>query len=75
MTTSINPYIGGTLDTTAIMIALGTVADLLPPIAASFSIVWLLLRIVLLGIAIYQTPTMQRWIRCTQEKEIPDDFH
>ena len=68
-----NPYVGGTLDTTALMVALGTIMDVLPPLAASFSIVWLLLRIVLLGITIYQTPTMQRWIRCTQEKEFPDD--
>lgn len=44
-----------TLDAMSIGVVLGTLADILPAIAALFTIVWTAVRI-------YETRTVQRWV-------------
>lgn len=46
-------YVG---DVTAITVTLGTLTDFLPALAALFTIVWT-------GLRIYETPTVQKWLR------------
>lgn len=44
------------LDSAAIFATVGSITDMLPPIAAAFTIVWTALRI-------YEMDTVQRWIK------------
>ena len=44
------------IDLTAGAIAFGTVVELLPAVASVFTIIWL-------GIRIYETETVQKWLR------------
>jgi len=44
------------IDFASVLTVLGTLADMLPAIAAIFTIVWT-------GIRIYETKTVQGWIR------------
>lgn len=60
-------YIAG--DSTSFTLMLGTLADLLPPLAAIMSIIWLTIRI-------YETKTVQCWVHCYRNggcKECPKD--
>jgi len=43
------------VDALSFMTVLGTIVDMLPAVAAVFTIVWT-------GIRIYETETMQRWM-------------
>jgi hypothetical protein len=52
---SINEHTKHVIDWTSIGIALGTLMQILPSIAAALSIVWSLIRI-------YETKTVQRWL-------------
>ncbi len=51
----INEHTKHVIDWTSIGIALGTLIQILPSIAAALSIVWTLIRI-------YETKTVQRWL-------------
>lgn len=51
----INEHTKHVIDWTSIGIALGTLVQVLPSIAAALSIVWTLIRI-------YETKTVQRWL-------------
>lgn len=51
----INDHTKHVIDWTSIGIALGTLIQILPSIAAALSIVWTLIRI-------YETKTVQRWL-------------
>ena len=44
------------LDSAAIFATVGSVTDMLPPVAALFTIVWTALRI-------YEMQTVQRWLK------------
>jgi hypothetical protein len=44
------------LDSAAIFATVGSVTDMLPPVAAVFTIVWTALRI-------YEMETVQRWLK------------
>lgn len=44
------------LDSAAIFATVGSVTDMLPPVAALFTIVWTALRI-------YEMETVQRWLK------------
>ena len=50
------------VDAVSIFTVVGTLGDLLPPMAALFTIIWT-------GIRIYETPTVQKMLGCTP----PDD--
>jgi len=52
---NINEHTKHVIDWTSIGIALGTLMQILPSIAAALSIVWSLIRI-------YETKTVQRWL-------------
>jgi len=54
--TEINDHTKHVMDWTSIGIALGTFIQILPSIAAALSIVWSVIRI-------YETKTVQGWIR------------
>lgn len=49
-------------DSTSFAILLGSIADLLPPFAALLSIVWVTIRI-------YETDTVQRWLKRGKYRE------
>jgi hypothetical protein len=49
------------IDATAIIVAGLSWAELLPSIAALLSIIWMLIRI-------YETKTLQKWIRLLRKK-------
>ena len=51
------------VDAVSIFTVVGTLGDLLPPMAALFTIIWT-------GIRIYETPTVQKMLG----KEPPDDI-
>lgn len=44
------------LDLSAILTTVGTVASILPPLAAIFTIIWTVIRI-------YETKSVQKWIK------------
>ena len=52
---NINEHTKHVIDWTSIGIALGTLMQILPSIAAALSIVWSIIRI-------YETKTVQRWV-------------
>jgi hypothetical protein len=52
---NINEHTKHVIDWTSIGIALGTLMQILPSIAAALSIVWSVIRI-------YETKTVQRWL-------------
>jgi len=58
---NINEHTKHVFDWTSIGIALGTLVKVLPSIAAALSIVWSVIRI-------YETKTVQGWIRRIKEK-------
>lgn len=53
---SINEHTKHAIDWTSIGIALGTLVQILPSIAATLSIVWSVIRI-------YETKTVQTWLK------------
>lgn len=53
------------VDWTSIAVALGTIADVLPAVAATMSIIWLTIRI-------YETDTVKCWLRCYRRIEGKD---
>ena len=57
---NINEHTKHVFDWTSIGIALGTLIQILPSIAAALSIVWSVIRI-------YETDTVQRWVKSRKQ--------
>ena len=57
----VNEGVKQATDALSIVTVVGTLMDLLPTVAALFTIVWTLIRI-------YETKTVQRWISRAKQK-------
>mgnify|MGYP000373610921 FL=1 len=55
------------MDAAAIGTTVGSLGEILPPIASLFTIIWM-------GLRIYETPTVQSWFG-NNNKESTDDEH